>query len=119
MIDITALVRTAVRESGVDSGIVCVFCPHTTAAITLQDNSDSVVKSDIMEHLSTLVPRDAGCVRPDDNLDAHVKASLLGSSTLLIVDSGQLVLGPWQAVFFCEFDGPRTRCVHLVVTASE
>lgn len=117
MIDITALVRAAVRKSGVASGIACVFCPHTTAAVTIQENSDPVVKSDMVDHLSTLVPRDAGSVRPDDNLDSHLKGSLIGASMTLIIDGGRLLLGQWQAVFFCEFDGPRTRRVHVNVVA--
>ncbi len=111
MIDITSLVRSAIRDTGVEDGIVCVFCPHSTAAITLQENSDPVVKSDMVNHLATLVPRDAGFEHSEDNQDAHIKASLVGASITLIVERGRPVLGSWQALFFCEFDGPRTRRV--------
>ena len=113
MIDITSLLRTAIRDSGVDDGVVCVFCPHTTAAITLQENSDPVVKSDMLNHLAKLVPRDAGFEHAQDNQDAHIKASLVGASITLIIEKGRPVLGPWQALFFCEFDGPRNRHVMI------
>ena len=117
MIDITTLVRSAVRESNVEEGIVCVFCPHTTAGITLQENSDPVVKSDMMNHLAALVPRDAGFEHSEDNQDAHIKASLVGGSITLIVEKGRPVFGPWQALFFCEFDGPRSRKLHVQIAS--
>ena len=111
MIDITALVRAAVRRSGVSSGLACVFCPHTTAAVAIQENSDPQVKSDMVRHLGLVVPREAGSERPDQNSDAHIKGSLVGHSLTLIVEGGRPQLGNWQAVFFCEFDGPRERRV--------
>jgi len=111
MIDITQLIRTAIRKSGVSSGLVCVFCPHTTAAVTIQENSDPTVKADMVRHLGLVVPREAGSERPDQNSDAHIKGSLVGQSLTLIVDQGRPQLGHWQAVFFCEFDGPRQRRV--------
>jgi secondary thiamine-phosphate synthase enzyme len=111
MIDITALVRAAVRKSGISSGLACVFCPHTTAAVTIQENSDPTVKADMVRHLGLVVPREAGSERPDQNSDAHIKGSLVGQTLTLIVEGGRPQLGHWQAVFFCEFDGPRERRV--------
>jgi secondary thiamine-phosphate synthase enzyme len=109
-IDITSLVRAAVRKSGIESGLACVFCPHTTAGVTLQENSDPLVKSDLLERLGTLVPRTR-----DDNSDAHIKSSVVGASLTLIVEAGKPVLGTWQAIYFCEFDGPRSRRVLIRV----
>lgn len=112
LIDITRLVRDAIRSTGVTSGLAVVFVPHTTAAIALQENSDPSVKSDMLSHLRALVPRDVGSGRhADDNVDAHIKAAIVGQSLTVVVDGGKPVLGQWQAVFFCEFDGPRQRRV--------
>ena len=109
MVDVTALIRSAVKRAGVDRGIVTVYCPHTTAGVTVQENSDPTVKSDMLAHLRKLVPKDAGFAHAEDNSDAHIKCSLVGVSTTLIVEGGRPQLGHWQAVFFCEFDGPRDR----------
>lgn len=109
-IDITSLVRAAVRKSGVDNGIACVFCPHTTAGLTIQENSDPKVRGDVIEQLAVLAPHSGG-----DNNDAHIKSSLVGASLSLIVEGGKPVLGTWQAVYFCEFDGPRSRRVMIRV----
>jgi secondary thiamine-phosphate synthase enzyme len=108
-------VRAAVRRSGVSSGLICVFCPHTTAGVAIQENSDPQVKSDMVRHLGLLVPREAGSERPDQNSDAHIKGSVIGQSLTLIVEGGRPQLGNWQAVFFCEFDGPRDRRVLIRV----
>lgn len=117
MVDITALVRAAIRRSKVDAGIACVFCPHTTAAVTVQENSDPTVKADMVRHLAVVVPREAGSERPDQNSDAHMKASLLGPSLMLPLEGGKPALGNWQAIFLCEFDGPRERHVLVKVIA--
>lgn len=114
-IDITSLVRAAIRKSGVDDGIACVFCPHTTAGLTIQENSDPTVRSDLVEHLSKMVPHDGPYVNTDNNSDAHIKSSVVGASLSLIVESGKPVLGTWQAIYFCEFDGPRSRRVMVRV----
>src|SRR5687768_17297427 len=111
MIDITALVRAAIRRSGVSEGIACVFCPHTTAGVAIQENSDPQVKADMVRHMNLIVPREAGSERPDQNSDAHIKGALVGQSLSLIVEGGRPQLGSWQAIFFCEFDGPRSRRV--------
>lgn len=116
-IDITSLVRQVVKKVGVDAGICYVYCPHTTAGLTLQENSDPDVKKDLLAQLARMVPRDAGFVHSEDNSDAHIKGSLVGSSLSIPIEKGKLLLGTWQAVFFCEFDGPRTRKVLVKVIA--
>jgi secondary thiamine-phosphate synthase enzyme len=117
LIDITSLVRAAVRKAGAQGGLVCVYCPHTTAAVTLQENSDPTVKSDLLRHLARVVPQDHGFEHAEDNQDAHIKSSLVGASVTLIIDQGKPLLGSWQAIYFCEFDGPRQRKVLVRVVA--
>jgi secondary thiamine-phosphate synthase enzyme len=114
-IDITSLVRAAIRKSGIDGGIACIFCPHTTAGLTIQENSDPRVRTDLAQQLSTLVPHDGAYVNADNNSDAHIKSSLVGASLTVIVEAGKPVLGTWQAIYFCEFDGPRNRTVKIRV----
>ncbi len=115
MIDVTDQVRRVVRESGVMSGLCFVFCPHTTGAVTLNENTDPDVRTDFDRALSAAIPRQGPYVHSEGNSDAHLKASLVGSSVTMLVENGKLVLGQWQAVYFCEFDGPRTRT--LIVKA--
>ena len=120
LVDVTAEVRGAVRAAGVRDGAVLVFCPHTTAAITIQENADPDVQSDLLLALEQAVPdRPArGTYRhAEGNSPAHVKASLVGSSATVIVDGGALVLGTWQGIYLCEFDGPRLRRVELAALA--
>lgn len=117
MIDITSEVKISVGKSGIDMGTVTVFCPHTTAGITINENADPDVVHDILTTLQTLIPQD----RPDyrhceGNSDAHVKSSLVGASETIGVRNGQIQLGTWQGVYFCEFDGPRTRNVQVFIT---
>jgi secondary thiamine-phosphate synthase enzyme len=109
LVDVTALVRQAVKQGGLASGLVCVFCPHTTAGVTVQENADPDVRSDFIGHLARAVPKDGPFRHFEGNADAHIKASLVGASATLIVEGGRLVLGRWQAIYFCEFDGPRDR----------
>lgn len=109
MIDITAAVRQAVEESGVRSGICTVFVPHTTAAVTINENADPDVVSDFTMELNKLVPWEDGYRHMEGNSAAHLKASLLGCSEQIFVEDGRLVLGTWQGIYFCEFDGPRHR----------
>jgi secondary thiamine-phosphate synthase enzyme len=116
-IDVTSLVRAAIRKSGVDGGLCCVFCPHTTAGLTIQENSDPHVKAALNEHLAQAVPHDATSITAANNSDAHVKSSLIGAQVTLIVDAGKPLIGTWQAVYFCEFDGPRSRRLHVRVVA--
>lgn len=117
MIDVTRQVQTQVKESGVTSGVCTVFCPHTTAAVTLQENADPDVKRDMLDALDRAVPLKANYRHAEGNSDAHIKASIVGSSVTMIVENRKLVLGSWQAVFFCEFDGPRDRSLLVRVIA--
>ncbi|MGE4285274.1 MAG: secondary thiamine-phosphate synthase enzyme YjbQ [Phycisphaerae bacterium] len=110
MKDITAAVFDFVHETGVKSGRVTVFCPHTTAAITINENSDSDVQYDMLLALDKLIPsKGQGFKHCEGNSDAHIKSSLFGASETIIISEGELVLGTWQGIYFCEFDGPRTR----------
>ena len=109
MIDITHHILKAVSDSKVTDGICCIYVPHTTSAVTINENADPSVPEDIVRQLSKVVPYNDNYRHPEGNSDAHIKASLMGSSKTIIVESGKLVLGTWQSVFFCEFDGPRTR----------
>ncbi len=116
MIDVTDRVAAAVRDSGVQSGDVTVFCPHTTAAITINENADPDVVHDVLLSLDEMVPRSNPAFRHSEgNSDAHCKSSLVGCSEQVLIRDGGLVLGTWQAVYFCEFDGPRSRRVIVQV----
>ncbi len=120
LVEITDAVRGALRKAGVGDGVLVVYVPHTTAGVTVQENADPDVRRDLLLALENAVPAKAsrGEYRhAEGNSDAHVKASLVGSSATLIVKGGDLVLGTWQGVFLCEFDGPRRRTVHLKVIA--
>ena len=109
MIDITARVQTAVSESKVKDGLCLVFVPHTTAAVTINENADPDVKADILKKLAELVPENDNYAHSEGNSDAHVKSSLVGCSETIAIQNGKLVLGTWQGIIFCEFDGPRNR----------
>jgi len=116
LMDITSSIRKIVAQSGVDEGLCHVFVPHTTAAVTINEKADPDVARDIEATLSKLVPEGAGYRHTEGNSDAHVKSSLVGVSAFVPVSGGDVVLGAWQAVFFCEFDGPRSRrcLVHVI-----
>ncbi|MFH2013230.1 MAG: secondary thiamine-phosphate synthase enzyme YjbQ [Pseudomonadota bacterium] len=109
MLDITNQVQKAVIDSKVRDGICCVFVPHTTAAVTINENADPNVSRDILMKLGKVIPVDDNYRHTEGNSDAHIKTSLLGSSETIILENGKLVLGTWQSIFFCEFDGPRNR----------
>jgi secondary thiamine-phosphate synthase enzyme len=116
LVDVTARVREAVRAARMEDGVVVVFCPHTTAGVTIQENADPDVQTDLLLALEQAVPdRPArGTYRhAEGNSPAHVKASLVGSSATVIVDRGDLLLGTWQGIYLCEFDGPRPRKLEL------
>lgn len=117
MVDITQPIRLVVRESGVISGVCRVFIPHTTAAVTINENADPNVRRDIMNRLEQVAPSDGTYLHTEGNSHAHIKSSLIGSSVVVFVEAGQLVLGTWQSVFLCDFDGPRTRNVMVRVSA--
>ncbi|MEE9910649.1 MAG: secondary thiamine-phosphate synthase enzyme YjbQ [Deltaproteobacteria bacterium] len=111
MIDITPAIQKAAREEKIESGIGLVYTPHTTAAVTINENADPDVPRDILAALDRAVPLSANYRHAEGNSAAHVKSSLVGASELVIIEGGRLVLGTWQSIFFCEFDGPRTRKV--------
>jgi secondary thiamine-phosphate synthase enzyme len=118
MIDITAAVQKATGEKKIESGICLVYTPHTTAAITINENADPDVPRDILAVLDRAVPLSANYRHAEGNSAAHVKSSLVGASKLVIIENGRLVLGTWQSIFFCEFDGPRSRKVLISIIAS-
>ena len=111
LIDITSLVTTALQESKATEGMCLVYCPHTTAGITINENADPDVVRDLLFALDRAVPLEGGYHHAEGNSAAHVKSSLVGASSLVVVSGGKLVLGQWQSIFFCEFDGPRSRTV--------
>jgi secondary thiamine-phosphate synthase enzyme len=116
LVEITGEVRAAVRAAGIRSGLLVAYVPHTTAGITIQENADPDVKGDLLLALENAVPARPvrGAYRhAEGNSDAHAKAALVGSSVTLVVRTGDLLLGTWQGIFLCEFDGPRRRTVHL------
>jgi secondary thiamine-phosphate synthase enzyme len=116
LIDITGDVAQCVRESGVTSGLVCVFVPHTTAGVTISENTDPDVKRDLLFALERAVP-DAGFLHNEGNSGAHTKALMTGFSVSVIVEGGRLALGTWQSIYFCEFDGPRSRRAYVKAVA--
>ncbi len=110
MIDITDSIRTALGESGVRNGVVTIHIPHTTAAVTINENADPDVIHDILLALNKLIPQGApGYRHSEGNSDAHVKSSLFGCTRQVLIEDSRLVLGTWQGIYFCEFDGPRSR----------
>jgi secondary thiamine-phosphate synthase enzyme len=115
MINITDEVRRAAAESGVKDGICYVFVPHTTAAITMNENADPDVVRDIETHMSRVVPESGDYRHSEGNSDGHIKSSLFGCSETVFIEDGKLVLGTWQGIFLCEFDGPRIRKVYIKI----
>lgn len=107
--DITSDVKKAVEESKVKKGVCVIFVPHTTAALTINENADPSVKEDILSELNRLIPFDGGYRHTEGNSAAHIKSSIIGCSKSIMVENGRLLLGTWQGVYFCEFDGPRQR----------
>jgi secondary thiamine-phosphate synthase enzyme len=115
-IEVTEQVRQVVRHRGTKQGTCIIYCPHTTAAMTINENADPDVVHDLLAWLNRAIPKDQpGFRHGEGNSDSHIKASLVGSSVTVLVERGELVLGRWQGIFFCEFDGPRTRRVHVQV----
>jgi len=113
LIDITSLVRRAVDEGDVSDGVCFVYSPHTTAGVTINEHADPAVAEDLLTALDRLMPEGVSWRHLEGNAPAHVKTSLVGSSALVGIEEGRLALGAWQGIFFCEFDGPRTRHVWL------
>jgi secondary thiamine-phosphate synthase enzyme len=113
LIDITRPVQEAVQMAEVKEGLCIIFTPHTTAAVTINENADPSVPRDILMELNKIVPFEDRYQHSEGNSAAHIKSSLVGCSQTLFIQSGKLLLGTWQGIFFCEFDGPRNRQVHI------
>lgn len=113
LIDITGDISAAVSRSRVESGLCYIHIPHSTAGITINENADPTVRFDIDAKLNRMVPRGEDYTHPEGNSDSHVKSSLIGTAITLIVEKGKLVLGTWQGIYFCEFDGPRDRMINV------
>jgi secondary thiamine-phosphate synthase enzyme len=118
MIDITRQVQALVNKSGISDGICVVFVPHTTAAVTINENADPAVIRDMLAELDKIVPLQDGYRHSEGNSDAHIKSSLTGCSQTVLIENGTLQLGTWQSLFFCEFDGPRKRKVWVKIIES-
>lgn len=116
MVDITQRIQEAVKASGVKYGVCTVFVPHTTAGITINENADPDVVSDMLKEINKIVPFDDNYSHMEGNSAAHIKASLFGFSQQIIINEGRLVLGTWQGIYFCEFDGPRNRNIHINIS---
>ena len=113
LIDITSEIDRLVEKSGVDQGLCMLYVPHTTAGVTINESADPSVKSDILMVLNQMVPWEANYRHLEGNSPAHVKSTLVGPSELIAIEKGRLALGTWQGIFFCEFDGPRNRKLHV------
>jgi secondary thiamine-phosphate synthase enzyme len=114
-LDITGEVEKITAKTQVSEGLVLVYCPHTTAGITINEGADPSVQEDILKILNQLVPAKGPYRHGEGNSPAHIKASLIGSSVTVMIENGRLLLGRWQSLFFCEFDGPRTRKVFIKI----
>ena len=113
LIDITGEVSAAVSRARVENGLCYVHIPHSTAGVTINENADPTVRFDIDSKLNRMIPRGEGYTHPEGNSDSHIKSSIIGTSLTLIVEKGSLVLGTWQGIYFCEFDGPRDRMIYI------
>jgi secondary thiamine-phosphate synthase enzyme len=113
MVDITGSVQKELSKAGVDDGFCVVYVPHTTAGVTINEGADPAVCHDIITKLNEMVPPNAGYRHMEGNSDSHIKASIMGSSVTVMIENGRLVLGTWQKIFFCEFDGPRSRKAYV------
>ncbi len=115
LVDITGEVKKIIEKHKIKDGIIHIFCPHTTAAITINENYDPSVREDISNYLAKLIPYNKNYSHTEGNADAHIKAAIVGSSRTLFIEDGRLCFGTWQGIFFCEFDGPRTREVWVKI----
>ncbi|HXX58248.1 MAG TPA: secondary thiamine-phosphate synthase enzyme YjbQ [Thermodesulfovibrionales bacterium] len=112
-IDISDKIQEAIKEEGITSGICYIYVPHTTAGVTINEGADTSVQRDVQSAFSKLIPVEADYYHREGNADAHIKSTLVGVSEFVFIDEGKLLLGTWQAVYFCEFDGPRHRRVAI------
>jgi secondary thiamine-phosphate synthase enzyme len=118
MIDITAEIAAAISKNNVKSGVCTIFVPHTTAGVTLNENADPSVRKDFINVFEKLIPKYERYSHAEGNAPAHIKSSIFGSSLNIIIEDGKPVLGTWQGIFFCEFDGPRNRKIYLQIAAT-
>jgi secondary thiamine-phosphate synthase enzyme len=120
IVDLTATVQRLVRDNGVKSGMAIVYVPHTTAGVTINENADPDVKADMLKKLDSLIPKDESYYQHGEgNSDSHVKTALVGNSATVLIEDGKLVLGTWQGIYFCEFDGARERKVLVKIVSFE
>ena len=117
IIDITGQVQAVIQQKNISSGLAVVYCPHTTAGISVNENADPDVKTDMNYFLNKLIPQDQAFEHSEGNSDAHIKSSLINSSQTFIIEEGKIQLGTWQGIFFMEFDGPRDREFWVKITA--
>ena len=115
LVNIISQIRQALRESKIKNGLCTVFVPHTTAGVTINENADPDVKTDIIKELNKIIPFNDGYAHMEGNSAAHIKATLTGNSETIIVENGELVLGVWQDIYFCEYDGPRNRSCFIKI----
>ncbi|MCD4764464.1 MAG: secondary thiamine-phosphate synthase enzyme YjbQ [Desulfobacterales bacterium] len=113
LIDITSEIQNLVRSSSIKEGFCMLYVPHTTAAVTINESADPSVKSDILMILNKIIPWEAGYRHLEGNSPAHIKSTIVGASELIAIENEKLVLGTWQGIFFCEFDGPRNRKINV------
>jgi len=114
-VDITSKIQNAVKKTGVDSGLVMIHIPHTTAAVTINENADPDVAADIKKEINKIIPFDDNYAHLEGNSAAHIKSSLFGVDQTVIIKNKKLLLGTWQGIYFCEFDGPRSRNIYLKI----
>ena len=118
IVDLTDMLQQHVTRLGVRDGMMIVFCPHTTAGVTINENYDADVKHDLLQKLAALIPRDESYYQhAEGNSDSHLKTALVGNSATILIERGRMFLGQWQGVYFCEFDGPRHRSVTIKIVA--
>ena len=113
LVDITSDINQLIQKAGIDQGLCMIYVPHTTAAVTINESADPSVKSDMLMILNRIIPWEADYRHLEGNSPAHIKSTLVGSSEWVAIENRRLVLGTWQGIFFCEFDGPRTRKLHV------
>ena len=113
MIDVTSDINQVIQKSGIEQGLCMLYVPHTTAAVTINESADPSVKSDMLMILNKIIPWEANYRHLEGNSAAHIKSTLVGPSELIAIENRNLVLGTWQGIFFCEFDGPRNRKLHV------
>lgn len=117
LIDITHKVKEVVKKSNIKEGICCIFIPHTTAAVTINENADISVKDDFLKEVNKVIPFEDNYSHAEGNSAAHIKSSLVGATDIILIENSQLLLGTWQGIYFCEFDGPRRRQVYVRITS--